>query len=127
MSVIRRASNRIAQAAARGGRAAGLPRLSSDEPRLLARNRVTAVSRIRGTRRTQKETSGHEGACNRVQEDTKGNAGTREDTTYGRFGTVRPRVQIPGPRPCHVSGHRAGLLQDIVQRPASSEAVVGAC
>ncbi len=53
----------------------------------------------RRTRRTQKETSGHQGACNRVREDTKGNAGIREDTTYGRFGTVRTRVQIPRPRP----------------------------
>ncbi len=26
----------------------------------------------------------------------------REDTRYARFGTVRPRVQIPGPRPVFV-------------------------
>ena len=38
-------------------------------------HRVTDVSRIPGTRRT------------------------REDTRYVGFGTVRPRGQIPGPRP----------------------------
>src|SRR6266849_5854042 len=31
--------------------------------------------------------------------DTGGAAGIPEDTTLGRFGTVRPRVQIPRPRP----------------------------
>jgi len=46
---------------------------------------VTAVSRTCGTQG--------------IQEDTGGAAGIRKDTTYGRFGTVRPRVQIPGPRP----------------------------
>ncbi len=30
---------------------------------------------------------------------TTGWRGEREDTTYVGFGTVRPRVQIPGPRP----------------------------
>jgi hypothetical protein len=35
-----------------------------------------------------------------VQEGTGGTSGTRVDTTYAGFGTVRPRVQIPGsPRP----------------------------
>jgi hypothetical protein len=57
------------------------------------------MSRIRGTRRTQEGTRGHDGAGNGAQEDTGGNTGTQEDTRYGRFGTVRPRVQIPGPRP----------------------------
>jgi len=33
------------------------------------------------------------------QEDTQGTAGVRKDTPLCRFGTVRPRVQIPGPRP----------------------------
>ena len=42
---------------------------------------------------------GHDDRRDRVQEDTGGTGGTREDTRYGRFGTVRPRVQIPGPRP----------------------------
>src|SRR5712691_582758 len=54
---------------------------------------VTAVSRIRGTQR--------------VQEDTGGAAGIRTDTTLGRFGTVRPRVQIPGPRPKNVFKSRS--------------------
>jgi hypothetical protein len=57
------------------------------------------VSRIRGTRRTRKDTEGHDGARKCVQEDTGGTGGTREDTGYVGFGTVRPRVEIPGPRP----------------------------
>src|SRR5437879_10083982 len=57
------------------------------------------MSRIRGTRRKREDTGGHEGRRNRVQEDIVGNGGTWEDTTYAEFGTVRPRVQIPGPRP----------------------------
>src|SRR3989442_821396 len=65
----------------------------------LAPNRVTDVSRIRGTRKTRKDTRGHDGKPNRVQGDTRGNVGTREDTRYAGFGTVRPRVQFPGPRP----------------------------
>src|SRR5215510_3357591 len=44
-------------------------------PKPRAARRVTDVSRIRGTRRIQ------------------------EDTSYVGFGTVRPRVQTPGPRP----------------------------
>src|SRR2546430_6177111 len=62
-------------------------------------NRVTDVSRIRGTRRSQEDTTGHDDARNQVREDTGGHGRTREDTTYAGFGTVRPRVQIPGPRP----------------------------
>src|SRR6266702_6275140 len=61
--------------------------------------RVTDVSRIRGTRRIREDTRGHDGERNRVQGDTGGTGWTREDTTYVGFGTVRPRVQIPGPRP----------------------------
>ncbi len=64
---------------------------------LLARRRVTDVSRIRGTRRTQKDTRGHDSERNWVREDTVGTGGTREDTMYVGFGTVRPRVQNPGP------------------------------
>jgi len=60
---------------------------------------LTDVSRIRGTRRIRKDTEGHDGPRNSVQEDTGGTGGTLEDTTYVGFGTVRPRVQIPGPRP----------------------------
>src|SRR5207249_996934 len=39
------------------------------------------------------------GSANRVQEDTQGVGRSREDTASTWFGTVRPRVQIPGPRP----------------------------
>ena len=57
------------------------------------------MSRIRRTRRTHEDTSGHDDPRNHVQEDTGGHVGTRADTTYAGSGTVRPRVQIPGPRP----------------------------
>src|SRR5437899_9633367 len=60
---------------------------------------VTAVSRIHGTRRIQEVTGGHEEDPIRVQEEPRGHHRTREDTPLRRFGTVRPRVQIPGPRP----------------------------
>ena len=57
------------------------------------------MSRIRGTQRIQEDTKGHGEVGGRVLEDTGGAAGIPEDRTLGRFGTVRPRVQIPGPRP----------------------------
>ena len=60
---------------------------------------VTAVSRIHRTRRIHEVTGGHEEDPIRVQEEPRGHHGTREDTRLCRFGTVRPRVQIPGPRP----------------------------
>ncbi len=60
---------------------------------------VTAVSRIHGTRRIHEVTGGHEEDPIRVQEEPRGHHRTREDTPLRRFGTVRPRVQIPGPRP----------------------------
>src|SRR5439155_16149392 len=44
-------------------------------------------------------TGGHEEDPIRVQEEPRGHHRTREDTPLRRFGTVRPRVQIPGPRP----------------------------
>jgi hypothetical protein len=59
---------------------------------------VTAVSRNSGTRRIREDTQGHEQCANQVQEDTGGPAGILKDTSPRRFGTVRPRVQIPGPR-----------------------------
>ena len=60
---------------------------------------VTAVSRIRGTHGTQEDTGGHEEDSVQVREEPSGHYRTREDTAIARFGTVRPRVQIPGPRP----------------------------
>jgi hypothetical protein len=60
---------------------------------------VTAVSRNSGTRRIREDTQGHDKGANQVQEDTGGAAGILKDTSPPRFGTVRPRVQIPGPRP----------------------------
>src|SRR6266581_9249153 len=60
---------------------------------------VTTVSRNSGTRRTREDTDGHDHRANQVQQDTGGPAGILKDTSLRRFGTVRPRVQIPGPRP----------------------------
>src|ERR1700694_3153669 len=62
---------------------------------------VTAVSRNSGIRRTPEDTHGHDRGANQVQVqgDTVGPAGIRKDTSLRRFGTVRLRVQIPGPRP----------------------------
>jgi hypothetical protein len=57
------------------------------------------VSRNSGTRRIREDTQGHDQGANEAQEDTGGAAGIRKDTTLGRFGTVRTRVQIPRPRP----------------------------
>jgi hypothetical protein len=57
------------------------------------------VSRNSGTRRIREDTQGHEQDANQVREDTGGPAGILKDTSQRRFGTVRPRVQIPGPRP----------------------------
>ena len=71
---------------------------------------VTAVSRNSGTRRIREDTRGHEQGANQVPEDTGGPAGIRKDTTLGRFGTVRPRVQIPGPRPISSSNLRMGSV-----------------
>jgi hypothetical protein len=68
---------------------------------------VTAVSRNSGTRRIREDTQGHDQGANQAQEETGGAAGIRKDTTLGRFGTVRPRVQIPGPRP--ISDLRLGV------------------
>jgi len=59
--------------------------------------RITAVSRILGTRGLQTVTRGQEGTGTRVQEASCGVGGTRVDTQSRRFGTVRPRVQIPAP------------------------------
>src|ERR1700675_3617714 len=60
---------------------------------------VTAVSRNSGTSRIREDTQGHDKGANQVQEDTGGAAGILKDTSPPRFGTVRPRVQISGPRP----------------------------
>jgi len=57
------------------------------------------VSRNSGTRRMREDTQGHHQGANQVQEDTGGPAGILKDRSPRRFGTVRPRVQIPGPRP----------------------------
>src|SRR5712692_6497035 len=77
----------------------GRARLALPIDRLLTCFRITAVSRTRGTRRIQEVTGGHEEHRARVQEEPCGPHRTREDTASRRFGTVRPRVQIPGPRP----------------------------
>ncbi len=43
-----------------------------------------------------------------------GARGTPEDTSPTRFGTVRPRVQIPGPRPIFCLKTSWTLSHDIV-------------
>ena len=57
------------------------------------------MSQTRGTGRNLKGTQGHDDSENQVQEDTGGPEGLQKHTPPRRFGTVRPRVQIPGPRP----------------------------
>ena len=44
-------------------------------------------------------TSGHEDESVEAREEPRGHHRPREDTALPRFGTVRPGVQIPGPRP----------------------------
>jgi hypothetical protein len=61
--------------------------------------RVTAGSHIPGTERSSAVTSGHGGAEICIQEEHGGHGRIWSDTLPRRFGTVRPRVQIPGPRP----------------------------
>ena len=68
------------------------------------------MSRIHGTRRIHEVTGGHEEDPIRVQEEPRGHHRTREDTPLRRFGTVRPRVQIPRPRPVSVFGFEFACL-----------------
>src|SRR6266550_600881 len=63
---------------------------------------VTAVSRIHGTRRIHEVTGGHEEDPIRVQEEPH----------------VRPRVQIPGPRPLSVPNRRNGVSSRVLWCPA---------
>ena len=65
----------------------------------LGRSRVTAGSQSPGIGRVLRVTKGHQPGRFRIREDVTGVCRTREDTSSPRFGTVRPRVQIPGPRP----------------------------
>jgi hypothetical protein len=72
---------------------------SASAPMALTTAEVTAVSRNSGTRRIREDTQGHDQGADQVRGDTVGPAGILKDTSLRRFGTVRPRVQIPGPRP----------------------------
>src|SRR5712692_3672127 len=83
---------------------------------------VTAVSRNCGTRRIREDTQGHDQAANQVQEDTGGPAGIRKDTASCRFGTVRPRGQIPGPRP--ISSSKSPILDVIRSRRGTAGAQI---
>ncbi len=58
-------------------------------------------------------TKGHQAGRFRIRADAAGVCRTQEDTPPTRFGTVRPRVQIPGPRPFSYS------------KPAISDVVCG--
>ena len=53
------------------------------------------MSRIRGTRRIQEVTGGHERDPIQVQEEPRGYHRTREDTASARFGTVRHHRSEP--------------------------------
>jgi hypothetical protein len=79
---------------------------------------VTAVSRNTGTRRIREDTQGHEQGANQVQEDTGGPEGKLKDTSRRRFGTMRPRVQIPGPRP--ISSSKIADFRSHPQSPGHS-------
>src|SRR2546426_5844349 len=83
---------------------------------------VTAVSRNSGTRRIREETQGHDQGANQVQENTGGPAGILKDTSPRRFGTVRPRVQIPGPRP--ISSSKSPILDVIRSRRGTAGAQI---
>src|SRR6202171_4853087 len=61
--------------------------------------RVTAGSQSPGFGRVLRVTKGHQPGRFRIRKDVTGVYRTPEDTSSARFGTVRPRVQIPGPRP----------------------------
>ena len=61
--------------------------------------RTVAGSHIPGTERSSAVTSGHAGAEICIQEEHGGYWRIWSDMQPRRFGTVRPRVQIPGPRP----------------------------
>ena len=68
----------------------------------LTTGEVTALSCNSGTGRIREDMQGHEQGANQVREDTGGPAGVLKDTSLRRFETVRPRVQIPRPRPNYV-------------------------
>jgi len=61
--------------------------------------RVTAGSHIPGTERSPAVTSGHAGIEICIQEEHGGYRRIWPDTPSRRFGTVRPRIHIPGTRP----------------------------
>ena len=66
---------------------------------LIRIRRVTAGSQSPGIGRLFRVTKGHQAGRFRIREDDTGVSRTPEVTSPPRFGTVRPRVQIPGPRP----------------------------
>src|SRR5712692_4237894 len=81
----------------RGGRAIALD----------LRREITAVSRIRGTRRILEDTRGHYDPPIRVRECTRGHAGVRTATPCRRLWTVRPRFKsrVPDQNPHTIPGH----------------------
>jgi hypothetical protein len=77
-------------------------------------SRVTAGSHIPGTERSSAVTSGHAGAEICIQAEHGGYARIWSDTLQRRFGTVRPRVQIRGPRPFSYS--KSAILEVVWSR-----------
>ena len=64
---------------------------------LKEQNRVTNASRIRGTRRTRKDTRGLGGASDQVQGDTQGNAGTLRTRLTAGSGASGPGFESRAP------------------------------
>src|SRR5689334_8470709 len=90
---------------------------------------MTAAGRRRGgsncgaSRRTGKLGGERRGRRNWVQEDTGGTGGAHEDTTYAVIGTVRPRVQISGPRPSTAVPAQVPVRNGLPQGGPNSESL----
>src|ERR1700687_5324545 len=67
-------------------------------------------------------TKGHQPGRFRIREDDSGVCRTPEDTPATRFGTVRPRVQIPGPRP--ISEYDSGVMAGPARAPYHSRITI---
>src|SRR6202521_424441 len=66
-------------------------------------------------------TKGHQPGRFRIREDDSGVCRTPEDTPATRFGTVRPRVQIPGPRPFSYSKSAISVVRWSQRNTAGSQ------
>src|SRR5438128_4046012 len=78
---------------------AAVARKGAELPHAARPRILLAGAHIPGTERSPAVTSGHAGVEICIQEEHGGYGRIWLDTPSRRFGTVRPRVQIPGPRP----------------------------